>query len=217
MNQNDRLRALLTEARRELGTIEALLVHPDFHNGPGGDAFPDLLSRIDSILAETPVENAISKRWAEISGKMPPESRPGVIFGERQCASCVNSNAALECKACSGSGWVKAEPLSPEQQIEAWQSVATKLLEEKDAELRERLRLYEHNIKLERHNKELRESRDQVWSICAKAIGDAYERGAEAMRRAAAEACAPLLRSLVSRSSLANQIMALPIPEDTQK
>jgi len=41
----------------------------------------------------------------------------------------------------------------------------------------------------------------------------AFRRGAEAMRKAAAETCQPMLRSMVSRSELANNINALPTPE----
>ena len=43
---------------------------------------------------------------------------------------------------------------------------------------------------------------------------EAYRRGAEAMREACAEACRPMLRSMVSRSELAETIRALPIPEE---
>ena len=43
---------------------------------------------------------------------------------------------------------------------------------------------------------------------------DAYRRGAEAMREACAEACRPMLRSMASRSELAETIRALPIPEE---
>ena len=43
----------------------------------------------------------------------------------------------------------------------------------------------------------------------------AFRRGAETMRKAAAEACQPMLRSMVSRSELAGSISALPIPEYT--
>ena len=41
----------------------------------------------------------------------------------------------------------------------------------------------------------------------------AFRRGAEAMRKVAAEACQPMLRSMASRSELADNINALQIPE----
>lgn len=44
---------------------------------------------------------------------------------------------------------------------------------------------------------------------------DAYRRGAEAMREACAEACRPMLRSMASRSELAETIRALPTQEET--
>jgi hypothetical protein len=50
--QNERLRDLLDRARRELGTIEALTVHPGFHDGPGGDSLLQFLQQIDAALAE---------------------------------------------------------------------------------------------------------------------------------------------------------------------
>ena len=52
MSEVTKLRALLAEARRELGCIEALTVHPGVHNGPGGDALCQFLARIDAALAE---------------------------------------------------------------------------------------------------------------------------------------------------------------------
>ena len=52
MTENEKLRALLAEARRELGCIEALTVHPGVHNGHGGDALFQFLERIDAALAE---------------------------------------------------------------------------------------------------------------------------------------------------------------------
>lgn len=42
----------------------------------------------------------------------------------------------------------------------------------------------------------------------------AYRRGAEAMREAARAACNPVLRSMASRSEIAEAIRVLPIPED---
>ena len=60
MTENEKLRALLAEARRELGCVEALTVHPSVHNGPGGDALLQFLDRIDAALAE-PVEPSESE------------------------------------------------------------------------------------------------------------------------------------------------------------
>ena len=43
----------------------------------------------------------------------------------------------------------------------------------------------------------------------------AFKRGAEAMRKMAVEACQPMLRSMVSRSEVSDNINALPTPEYT--
>ena len=43
----------------------------------------------------------------------------------------------------------------------------------------------------------------------------AFRRGAEAMRKTAALACQPMLRSMASRSELADNINSLQIPEYT--
>jgi hypothetical protein len=62
----EKLRALLVEARRELGCIEALTVHPGVHNGPGGDALFQFLERIDAALAE-PVVDPV-QAWKDANG-----------------------------------------------------------------------------------------------------------------------------------------------------
>lgn len=41
---------LLKRAREELGTIEALTLHPKFHNGEGGDELTNFLAEIDSAI-----------------------------------------------------------------------------------------------------------------------------------------------------------------------
>ena len=43
---------LLRKAREELGTIEALTLHPKFHNGEGGDELTNFLAKIDEALKE---------------------------------------------------------------------------------------------------------------------------------------------------------------------
>lgn len=52
VSQYERLRDLLARARRELGTVEALTVHPGFHDVPGGDSLLQFLQQIDAALAE---------------------------------------------------------------------------------------------------------------------------------------------------------------------
>lgn len=44
------LEQLLKEARNELGSINALTLHPNVHNGPGGDGLFRLLQKIDILL-----------------------------------------------------------------------------------------------------------------------------------------------------------------------
>lgn len=74
----------------------------------------------------------------------------------------------------------------------------------------------EYVVKIER---ELAEAR----ALAEKFLGERVPRsdverarreGAEAMREAAAQACRPMLRDMASRSTLAREIRALPLPGD---
>jgi hypothetical protein len=87
MTGNEKLKALLAEARRELGCIEALTVHPGVHNGPGGDALSQFLERIDAALAE-PVGDALE--WQTAVTKALSESQ------ERLAAELKEAQAELK-------------------------------------------------------------------------------------------------------------------------
>lgn len=62
MNENEKLRGLLREARNELGTLDALTLHPNVDSET--DGLIQLLRRIDAALAET--TSTSPPNWREL-------------------------------------------------------------------------------------------------------------------------------------------------------
>lgn len=62
---------LLRKAREELGTIEALTLHPKFHNGEGGDELTNFLAEIDEALKEHDQKLGwtVYGRWGDYHGE----------------------------------------------------------------------------------------------------------------------------------------------------
>ena len=167
MTENEKLRALLAEARVALQGVAAYDANPDVSWTMTKEDCRDALDRIDAALAE-PVE--------------PSESEYAM---HARIRADYDKTVA-----------------------DSWRAHSAKLESERDEARAEVKRLKESN-------KLLRVDADKEWGAAATAVATAYQRGAEAMREAAARVVdgdPVVLRSY--RSVQAGRIRALPLPED---
>lgn len=112
--------------------------------------------------------------------------------------------------------------LSLQSEVEAVTQLFTQAERERDEARAEAERLQREHDEMGAELRDMSKKYDEVLEANVGLLDDApwadvrrsYRRGAEAMREACAEACRPMLRSMASRSELAETIRALPIPEE---
>lgn len=125
---------------------------------------------------------------------------------------------------CPAHGGSTPNPKRPTPRVED----AVKKLENERDHFKTMLREREEELLAARQQiewlQEDKEARDRIIARLERIMGGpeglrarattAYRRGAEAMREAAMAACNPMLRSMVSRSEIAETIRTLPIPKE---
>jgi hypothetical protein len=192
MTQTEKMRALLKEARDALVRAENRMMHPP-------QQVPNAIQRIDAALAE------LANEWQ-------PHEDPA------RTAYVVQ---------------IERERDEARAEVEHWKAAAKQHAENHTAAVEafhdaSRLRsiIQQARIKAEDERDEARAEverlkSDSSWGALRRLDDEwrtessaAFKRGAEAMREAAKAACKPVLRSMASRSEIAEAIRALPIPED---
>ena len=201
-SRNERLRDLLARARRELGTVEALTVHPGFHDVPGGDSLLQFLQQIDAALAEPTDRDEIEQLRT---------SRDIADSAAYLAETCLQEIVELVGEGGDGTAFGSVESM-----MQTHAHLEDTLRNQRDMALAEVMR-----FKKAIHTRACQnQSAYNLECVCGADEHQrdlqklAFRRGAEAMRESAMATCNPALRSMLSRSEIIEAIRNVPIPED---
>jgi hypothetical protein len=188
MTENEKLKALLAKSRRALSTEKTL----NEDTGRWEWTHGKLAKDIDAALAEPVTDDC---EWHSfLLGNARGNEK---LLADIAARAVLTNDPDLGNAAVSGAAALRLLPQAERERDEARAEV-------------ERLRgiaMHPTGVTWARYH-------ETVIEIMREEAALDYKAGAEAMREAAAEAMAPMLRSMLSRIEAARAIRALPIPED---